>query len=86
MNEIFARVWENLSGRLTGPMNLRLIIQPRLQRSAQFVPGCETHIKNRPPFLWPVRMLPKPCLLSLAAVVTSALAFSQTAVVQRNVN
>ena len=28
MNDILARVWGNLYARLTGPMNLRLIIQP----------------------------------------------------------
>jgi hypothetical protein len=26
-------------------MNLRLIIQPRLQRFSRFVPGCVTHIR-----------------------------------------
>ena len=28
MNDILERVWQNLGARLTGPMNLRLIIQP----------------------------------------------------------
>ena len=28
MNEIFTRLWQDITARLTGPMHLRLIIQP----------------------------------------------------------
>src|SRR5258705_8133973 len=28
MNDILARLWQNLYGRVSGPLNLRLIIQP----------------------------------------------------------
>jgi hypothetical protein len=28
MEELFARVWENLIGRVSGPLTFRLILQP----------------------------------------------------------
>jgi hypothetical protein len=54
MNEIFARVWQNLNGRLTGPMNLRLIIQPTVATILAIRAGLRDAHRNRPPFLWAV--------------------------------
>jgi len=54
MNEIFARVWENLGGRLTGPMNLRLIIQPTVATILAIRAGLRDAHQNRPAFLWAV--------------------------------
>ena len=54
MNEIFARVWENLNGRLTGPMNLRLIIQPTVATILAIRAGLRDAHQNRGAFLWAV--------------------------------
>lgn len=54
MNEIFSRVWENLGGRLTGPMNLRLIIQPTVAMILAIRAGLRDAHQNRPAFLWAV--------------------------------
>jgi hypothetical protein len=54
MNEIFSRVWENLGGRLTGPMNLRLIIQPTVAMILAICAGLRDAHQNRPAFLWAV--------------------------------
>ena len=45
MNEIFARLWQNLYARVTGPMNLRLIIQPAVATILAIRAGLRTHIK-----------------------------------------
>jgi hypothetical protein len=52
MNEIFARVWENLYARFTGPMNLRLIIQPTVATILAIRAGLRDAQQNREPFLW----------------------------------
>ena len=54
MNEIFARVWHNLGGRLTGPMNLRLIKQPTVATILAIRAGLRDARQNRPAFLWGV--------------------------------
>ena len=54
MIEIFGRVWVNLSGRLTGPMNLRLIIQPTVATILAIRAGLRDAHQNRGPFLWAV--------------------------------
>jgi len=54
MSEIFARVWENLIGRLTGPMNLRLIIQPTVATILAIRAGLRDAHQNRGAFLWTV--------------------------------
>jgi hypothetical protein len=54
MNEIFARVWQNIVGRLTGPMNLRLIIQPTVATILAIRAGLRDAHQDRAPFLWAV--------------------------------
>ena len=54
MNEIFARLWQNLNDRLTGPMNLRLIIQPAVAAILAIRAGLRDAHQDRPPFLWAV--------------------------------
>ena len=52
MDEILARLWRNLYGRLSGPMNLRLIIQPTIATILAVRTGLRDAHQNRPPFLW----------------------------------
>jgi hypothetical protein len=54
MNEIFARVWQNLYARLAGPMNLRLIVQPTVATIFAIRAGLRDARQNRPAFLWAV--------------------------------
>jgi hypothetical protein len=54
MNDVFARVWENLNGRLAGPMHLRLIIQPTVASILAIRAGLRDARENRAPFFWSV--------------------------------
>ena len=54
MGEILARLWRNLYGRLAGPMNLRLIIQPTVATILAVRGGLRDAPRNRPFFLWAV--------------------------------
>ena len=58
MNDIFARIWENLNARLTGPMNLRLIIQPTVAVILAIRSGLRDAHQGRGPFLWAVLWKP----------------------------
>ena len=54
MDEILARLWQNLYGRLAGPMNLRLIIQPAVATILAIRAGLRDARQDRPPFFWAV--------------------------------
>lgn len=54
MNDIFARVWENLNGRFAGPMHLRLIIQLTVASILAIRAGLRDARENRGPFFWSV--------------------------------
>ena len=58
MDDIFARVWQNLGGRLTGPMNLRLIVQPAVATILAIRAGLRDAREERGPFLWTVLFNP----------------------------
>jgi len=52
MDEILKRVWENLIGRFSGPMNFRLIIQPTVAIIIAIRAGLKDAREGRPPFFW----------------------------------
>jgi len=52
MDEILKRVWQNLIGRSTGPMNFRLIVQPLVAMILGVRAGLKDARQGRPPFLW----------------------------------
>jgi hypothetical protein len=52
MDEILKRVWEDLIGRSTGPMNVRLIVQPIVASILAIRAGLADAREGRPPFLW----------------------------------
>lgn len=54
MDEILARLWRNLYGRVDGPMNLRLIIQPTVATILAIRAGFRDARQDRPPFFWAV--------------------------------
>ena len=58
MSEILTRVWQNLIGRLAGPMNLRLILQPAVATILAIRAGLRDARQNRPPFFWAILRYP----------------------------
>lgn len=52
MDEILKRVWENLIGRSSGPMHLRLIFQPIVASILAIRAGLRDARQDRPAFLW----------------------------------
>ena len=52
MNGIFERLWVNLVGRISGPMNFRLILQPIVASGIAVWSGIKDTREGRPPFLW----------------------------------
>jgi len=52
LDEIWARFSDNLIGRLSGPMRLRLIMQPVMASILAFRSGLEDARSGRPPYLW----------------------------------
>jgi hypothetical protein len=52
MNEMLQRVWDNLIGRTSGPMNFRLIIQPAVAIFIAIRAGLNDAREGRPAFFW----------------------------------
>jgi len=52
MNDILARLWQNLYGRVSGPLNLRLIIQPAVATILAIRAGLRDAHQDRAPFFW----------------------------------
>ena len=58
MDEILRRVWENLIGRTTGPINFRLLVQPCVAIFFAVRSGLKDAREGRPAFLWGVLFKP----------------------------
>jgi hypothetical protein len=54
MDDMLARVWENLGGRIGGPMSLRLLIQPTIATLLAMRAGLGDARAGKPPYLWTV--------------------------------
>ena len=54
MDEILTRVWENLIGRVSGPMNFRLIMQPIMAGLFAIRAGLKDCREGKAPYLWAV--------------------------------
>jgi hypothetical protein len=52
MDEILRRVWENLIGRTSGPMNFRLIVQPAIAGIIAIRAGLKDAREGQPAFFW----------------------------------
>ncbi len=52
MNEMFTRIWENLVGRIGGPMSLRLYLQPTMAIIFAIRDGLKDAREGRPAFFW----------------------------------
>lgn len=54
MDELLARVWENLAGRFGGPMSFRLVLQPAVAGILAVRAGLQDARTGRPPYDWAV--------------------------------
>jgi hypothetical protein len=52
VGESFAQLWQNLIDRTTGPMNLRLLLQPAIAAFFGIRAGLRDARKGRKPYLW----------------------------------
>ena len=54
MEEFLARVWENLIGRVGGPMTFRLILQPTVAGFLAIRAGLKDAREGRPAYFWAI--------------------------------
>ena len=54
MDEMLTRLWENLGGRIGGPMSLRLLLQPTIAAILAIKSGLGDARAGKPPYLWTI--------------------------------
>ena len=54
MEDVLARIWENLGGRIGGPLSFRLILQPIVATFSPSVRACTMPRTGRPPYFWTI--------------------------------
>jgi hypothetical protein len=54
MDDVLARMWEDLVGRLSGPLTLRLMLQPLMAAILATKDGLRDARLGAPPFFWAV--------------------------------
>jgi hypothetical protein len=54
MDEVFARIWENLGGRVGGPLTFRLILQPAVAIFFAIRAGLLDARSGKPPYFWTI--------------------------------
>ena len=54
MEELLARLWDNLAGRVGGAMSFRLILQPAVAIFFAIRDGLKDARENRPPYFWTI--------------------------------
>ena len=54
MDDIIARIWGNLGGRIGGPLTLRLLIQPLVAAVLAIRAGVADGRTGRPPYFWAI--------------------------------
>src|SRR5262249_42537855 len=54
VEDMLARVWENLLGRVGGPMTFRLVLQPIMATLLAVRAGVKDAREGRPPYLWTI--------------------------------
>jgi hypothetical protein len=58
VDEVFARIWENLVGRVGGPLTFRLLIQPFVAAVLAVRAGLADAAAGRPAYFWTVLTSP----------------------------
>ena len=54
MDELVARIWENLGGRVEGPLTFRLILQPLVASILAIRAGIKDAREGRPAYFWAI--------------------------------
>jgi hypothetical protein len=54
MDEILTRIWENLGGRIGGPLKFRLLLQPLVVSVLAIRAGIQDARAGRPAYFWTV--------------------------------
>ena len=58
MEDLLARIWENLGGRVGGPLTFRLILQPLVAIVFAIRAGLQDARTGRPPYFWTILTSP----------------------------
>jgi len=58
MEDVLARVWDNLGGRIGGPLTFRLILQPVMATILAVKAGLQDARDHRPPYFWAILTSP----------------------------
>lgn len=59
MDDIWMRIVENLSDRVSGPMKLRLLLQPTMAVIFAVVAGLKDAKLGKPPYFWSLLTMPE---------------------------
>ena len=54
MEDVITRIWENLGGRIGGPLSFRLILQPLVAIVLALRAGRQDARAGRPPYFWTI--------------------------------
>ena len=54
MEEVFTRIYENMVDRISGPMNLRLYIQPLMAAIFAVISGLKDAKRGKPAYFWAI--------------------------------
>jgi len=54
VDELFTRIWENLTGRLDGPMKFRFLLQPTMAAIFAIKAGLKDARESRPAYFWTI--------------------------------
>jgi hypothetical protein len=58
MEDVLARAWENLGGRIGGPLTFRLVLQPVVATILAVKAGLQDARDHRPPYFWAILTKP----------------------------
>jgi len=58
MEDVLARIWENLGGRVDGPLSFRLTLQPVMATFFAIRAGLEDARTGRPAYFWTILTRP----------------------------
>ncbi len=54
MDDVLLRVWDNLVGRVSGPLSFRLVLQPAVAVILAIRAGVRDAKQGRPPYFWTI--------------------------------
>lgn len=58
LNDVLARIWENIGGRVGGPLTFRFVLQPVVATFLAIRAGLADARTGRPPYFWTILTSP----------------------------